>query len=168
MAHLPISGYGPFDRFAMPYNVSSVLTPDMRLNATAYEEYSPLFLPSTYVLTYFLAFTMITALLTQTILFHGKTLLNGLKRVKVEDEDIHAKLMRNYPEVPDWWYFSVFAVFFVCAIIAVSVGRPGCGKERIADPRRCRYDKRIPPCGVCSSRSSSLWCMLSLLDTCTR
>jgi OPT oligopeptide transporter protein len=39
----------------------------------------------------------------------------------VENDDIHAKLMRNYPEVPDWWYLCAFAVFFALAIVAVEV-----------------------------------------------
>ena len=39
----------------------------------------------------------------------------------MEADDIHAKLMRNYPEVPDWWYFLAFCLFFSLAIVAVEV-----------------------------------------------
>ena len=49
-------------------------------------------------------------------------MLNGLKKIKLEPDDIHAKLMRNYPEVPEWWYASTFAVFFCVAVVAVEVG----------------------------------------------
>lgn len=42
--------------------------------------------------------------------------------MQVEPDDIHAKLMRNYPEVPDWWYGLVFVGFFGMCIIAVEVG----------------------------------------------
>lgn len=121
MAYLPMSGNGPFDRYGNSYNVNLVMTPDMRLNATAYEEYSPLYLPATYVITYLLAFMLSTAVLVHTVLYHGRALLNGLKRIKAEEDDIHAKLMREYPEVPDWWYGTVFVIFFVFAIIAVTV-----------------------------------------------
>jgi len=31
--------------------------------------------------------------------------------------------MRNYPEVPDWWYLLIFVAFFVLAIVAIQVGR---------------------------------------------
>jgi len=41
--------------------------------------------------------------------------------MKVEPDDIHAKLMRNYPEVPDWWYLMVFVGCFSMAIVAVEV-----------------------------------------------
>ena len=48
--------------------------------------------------------------------------MDGVKRIKVENDDIHAKLMRNYQEVPKWWYFMVFIFFFCVAVIAVKVG----------------------------------------------
>ena len=48
--------------------------------------------------------------------------MDGMKKIRVERDDIHAKLMRNYPEVPEWWYISAFFFFFCVAVIAVEVG----------------------------------------------
>lgn len=122
---MPITARGPYDRFGLAYNVTRVLTVEGRsLDTVAYAEYSPLYLPATYVITYLLAFTVTTAILVHTALYHGKVLLNGIKRIKVEDDDIHAKLMRNYPEVPDWWYLGLLLTFFVMAIITVEVRVP--------------------------------------------
>lgn len=73
-------------------------------------------------MTYLLAFALSTCVIVHTLLYHGRSLLNGLKKMKVESDDIHAKLMRNYPEVPDWWYASAFCVFFSLAVVAVEVG----------------------------------------------
>ena len=111
----------PYDRFAKPYNVSFVLLPDQRLNVTAYETYSPLYLPGAYAITYLIAFMLSSAVIVHTLLYYGRTLLNGFKRIKIEKDDIHAKLMRSYPEVPDWWYFLVFLVFFALMIVANEV-----------------------------------------------
>ena len=72
-------------------------------------------------MTYLLAFALSTCVIVHTLLYHGRTLLNGFKKIRVENDDIHAKLMRNYPEVPDWWYASAFCVFFSLAIVAVEV-----------------------------------------------
>ena len=47
--------------------------------------------------------------------------MNGIKKIRIERDDIHAKLMRNYPEVPEWWYVSAFCFFFCVAVIAVEV-----------------------------------------------
>ena len=98
-----------------------MLTPDDRIDLAAYEAYSPLFLPATYAMTYLIAFTLSTSVIVHTALYHGPALLKGVKRIRVEPDDIHAKLMRSYPEVPDWWYCAVFAVFFALAVVAVEV-----------------------------------------------
>jgi len=121
MSHFPISGNEPFDRFGNHYNVSRILQVNDRFNETAYAEYSPLYLPATYTMTYLLAFTLMTCVLVHTVLYHGRSLLNGLKNMRVEPDDIHAKLMRNYPEVPDWWYALSFVTFFCIGIVAVEV-----------------------------------------------
>ena len=111
----------PYDRFANPYNVSRVLLPDQRLNLTAYEDYSPLYLPGAYAITYLIAFILSSAVIVHTLLYYGRTLLNGFKRIKVEKDDIHAKLMRAYPEVPDWWYLMTFIACFTLAIVTAEV-----------------------------------------------
>jgi hypothetical protein len=72
-------------------------------------------------MTYLIAFALSTCVIIHTGLYHGRTLLNGVKRLKVENDDIHAKLMRNYPEVPDWWYLCAFCTFFGLAVVAVEV-----------------------------------------------
>jgi hypothetical protein len=121
-AYFPVSATRPFDRFGNRYNISRVINfATYSLNETAYEEYSELYLPSTYALTYFIAFAISTSILVHTALYHGPALLAGIKNVRVEEDDIHAKLMRHYPEVPDWWYLIVGAVFFALAMITALV-----------------------------------------------
>jgi len=41
--------------------------------------------------------------------------------MKTEDDDIHAKLMRYYPEVPDWWYGCVFVAFFLMGLFPIAL-----------------------------------------------
>lgn len=124
-AHLPILGYTSYDRYAEPYNVSRVLYPDHTLNIQAYNDYSPLYLTLSYAATYFLSFVLCTCMLVHTVLYHGPALMKGLKRAKMEDEDIHSKLMRYYPEVPDWWYAAVFCLFFVMGFLAILLYHTG-------------------------------------------
>jgi len=114
-----------YDKLGHEYNVTRVLTTEDKFDMDAYNNYSPLYLPATLAMTYLLAFTLSTCVLVHTLLYHGRTLINGFKRMKVEKDDIHAKLMRNYPEVPDWWYAVAFVTFFACAIIAMEVWKTG-------------------------------------------
>lgn len=78
-------------------------------------------MPVTYVAVYSTAFCMSTAVLVHTALFHGKSILRKLRNVRNEAEDIHAKLMRNYPEVPDWWYLCYLLSFFAIAIVCIEI-----------------------------------------------
>ncbi|KAF7296401.1 hypothetical protein HMN09_01110400 [Mycena chlorophos] len=125
LAYLPLNADVPYDRFGHQYNVSRVITANHTFNVTAYDEYSPLFLPATYSLTYLLAFALSTCVVVHTGLYHGHSLLNGFKKMRVEADDIHAKLMRNYSEVPDWWYLLSFVIFFSLSIVAVEVWHAG-------------------------------------------
>ena len=102
LSYFPMAESMPYDRFGNQYNVSRVLTADNRFNATAYDEYSHLYLPATYAMTYVLALALFTCVIVHTLLYHGRSLWLGFKKMKVEPDDIHAKLMSHYPEVPDW------------------------------------------------------------------
>ncbi|KAI5985970.1 OPT oligopeptide transporter protein-domain-containing protein [Pisolithus albus] len=44
-----------------------------------------------------------------------------VKRIRVEQDDIHAKIMRNYPDVPDWWYSISPVLFFLMMVVVVGV-----------------------------------------------
>ncbi|KAG6880017.1 hypothetical protein C0992_007814 [Termitomyces sp. T32_za158] len=121
LAYFPISANEPYDRNGQIYDITRVLTKQDRFDLDAYNKYSPLYLPATYAMTYLLAFALSTCVIVHTLLYHGRSLLNGIKKMKVESDDIHAKLMRNYPEVPEWWYLSAFGVFFALAVVAVEV-----------------------------------------------
>ena len=145
LSNFPISANEPYDRFGRSYNVSRIITSDNKFNLTAYDEYSPLYLPATYAVTYLLAFTLSTCVIVHTLLYHGRSLLNGLKNIKVEKDDIHAraKLMRNYPEVPDWWCLTVF-VFFGMAIIVVKVWNTGFRHGHHAQRDHCRQGALQP------------------------
>ncbi|KAK7057674.1 OPT oligopeptide transporter protein-domain-containing protein [Favolaschia claudopus] len=125
LSYFPISANIPYDRFGNQYNITRVLTAEDKFNATAFGTYSPLYLPATYSMTYLLAFALSTCVIVHTLLYHGRSLWNGLKKTRVESDDIHAKLMRHYPEVPDWWYALSFCVFFSLAIVAMEVWHTG-------------------------------------------
>jgi hypothetical protein len=107
------------------YDIPRVLTINDTFDMQAFISYSPLYLPATYAVTYLVAFALISCVLVHTVLYYGPSVLNGLKKTRVEADDIHAKLMRNYPEVPDWWYLAFFLVFFSLAIISMEVWHTG-------------------------------------------
>lgn len=116
MAELPsltlrfhsISSRTSFDRFGNSYDVSQIINDDASLNVMKYEQYSPLFLSTTFALSYGLSFASITATLMHTFLYFRKQIWVQSRRSMHEQPDIHARLMSKYPQVPEWWYGLVF------------------------------------------------------------
>ncbi|KAI8076459.1 OPT family small oligopeptide transporter [Gilbertella persicaria] len=94
------------------WNNSIVLNPDKTLNEEAYAEYGPLYMASFFAFTYGIMFAGVTSILTHTFLYHGKDIVAQFRKSRSEDEDIHRKLMRAYPEVPTWWYILIFFCSF--------------------------------------------------------
>lgn len=105
---LPMSDSGTYDNTGSPYNTSRILTPDFTLDQEAYENYSPLFISTTFAISYGLSFAAIASLIVYTYLHHGSTIWAQWKHSKTENDDIHMKLMRKYPEAPTWWYMTLF------------------------------------------------------------
>lgn len=62
-----------------------------------------------------------TALIVHTALYHGPRIYRAIVNVKTEADDIHYKLMKMYPEVPDWWFLALLAVVFVFAVVSLEV-----------------------------------------------
>ncbi|TKA51429.1 hypothetical protein B0A53_05342 [Rhodotorula sp. CCFEE 5036] len=121
-AYLPISTSSVFDRFGQPYDAVRVLdTSRLALNVTAYNEYSPVYMPVTYLVSYGTAFMLSIGILVHTLLFNGRDIWNRLLRQHVKgDVDIHMKLMRNYPDVPDWAYLAFLLIAFALSAVTVA------------------------------------------------
>ena len=108
-----------YDRFGSPYNISSILTPEKHLNFTAFENYSDIYITPPYLMFVLVTFMLSTCIITHTALYHGRTLWNSMRSIDAEDEDIHAKLMKAYPEVPKMWYWGILVFFFLIAVVAM-------------------------------------------------
>lgn len=108
--YLPISDSQSYDNTQKLYNVSKILTPQYTLDLEKYQAYSPLFLSTTFALTYGLSFASIAAVLVQTALFNGPDLWKRLRNIRTDEEDVHMRMMQKYKDVPQWWYGTLFVV----------------------------------------------------------
>ncbi|KAI1110286.1 OPT oligopeptide transporter protein-domain-containing protein [Nemania sp. NC0429] len=117
--YLPISDASTYDNTGARYNVSRVLTPEFTLNEEAYRAYSPLFISTTFAISYGLSFAAITALVTHTLLHFSGTIWSQFWNSTHEKPDIHMKLMRKYKEAPSWWYTSLFIIVLALSLVAV-------------------------------------------------
>ncbi|KAG8995390.1 hypothetical protein FRB94_009181 [Tulasnella sp. JGI-2019a] len=119
--YMPISSRTSFDNTGAKYNVTAILTPENTLDLAAYKAYSPLFLSTTFALSYGLSFAAITATIVHAFLYFRKQIWTQARRSLSEQPDIHARLMSKYREVPEWWYAIIFVSMFTSAVVALEV-----------------------------------------------
>jgi OPT oligopeptide transporter protein len=85
---MPIISATVFDNTAQAYNVTKILTKDFVFDKAAYDNYSRVYLPATYVLSYTLQFAALPALIVHAICWYRQDLWCQFKqsflRVKVE------------------------------------------------------------------------------------
>jgi len=98
------------------YNPLQVLDPNEGLNVTAYNNYGPIRLSYFFAVGYGVGFATLSALLVHTALYHGGEIMARFREARNQNDDIHAKLMDRYPEVPDWWYGGFFLLNLALAI----------------------------------------------------
>lgn len=79
-SYMPILSSLVFDNTGKQYDVSKILTKDFLFDKEAYHNYSRVYLPITYVLSYGLQFAALASLLTHTACWHGKDIWRQWKR----------------------------------------------------------------------------------------
>lgn len=79
-SYMPIVSAAVFDNTGNVYDVSKILTSDFVFDREAYRNYSRVFLPITYVLSYGVQFAGLAALLTHTACWHGQDIITQWKR----------------------------------------------------------------------------------------
>jgi OPT family small oligopeptide transporter len=83
-AYLPILSSAVFDNTGKPYDVSRILNTDFTFDKVAYEGYSRVYLPITYVLSYAVQFASLSALVTHTTCWHGRDIWRQSKQAYSE------------------------------------------------------------------------------------
>ncbi|KAH9982093.1 OPT oligopeptide transporter [Lactifluus volemus] len=117
----PILSSNMYDNTGAHYNVSRILGPHGKLDEQAYKSYSPLFLSASFAVAYGMSFASITATLVHSVLYFRKQIWLQARRSLGEQPDVHARLMARYPQVPEWWYFSVLIIVFAMSAITIEI-----------------------------------------------
>lgn len=114
------------------YNITGVLTPDFTLDTTAYEQQGQVHMSIVFALTYGLGFATIAATLTHVFCFYGKEIWERSRAAMDTRPDIHTRLMRKYPDIPQSWWtalliLSVGLSLMVCMVFKEQVQLPWWG-----------------------------------------
>ena len=113
---MPISTSISYDNTGRKYNFTKILNDQFEFDLAKYKSYSPLFLGTTFALSYGLSFASLTSVLVHVCLFQGTHIWRQFRNESAKEDDIHMKLNRVYKEVPDWWYVALGLVMFGMSI----------------------------------------------------
>ncbi|KAF8952031.1 hypothetical protein BGZ52_008335, partial [Haplosporangium bisporale] len=99
---------------------------DVHINGTldeaAYTTLGPVRMPAMMLLSYTIGFAALAATVVHVPLYHGKDLVAMWKATtSMGKEDVHERLMRAYPEVPNWWYTSLFVAMVALSFVTCVV-----------------------------------------------
>lgn len=116
----PILSPDLFRENGSAYDKSEILT-DNVLDEIKYANYGPVRMDSFFALTYGVGFAGLMATVVHVILYNGQEMVARWKSARSENEDIHSRLMRVYPEVPDWWYIFLFVISLALSLVTCIV-----------------------------------------------
>lgn len=122
-AHLPLLNPITFDNTGRPYDTARIMGSGNHVNESAYRDYSPMFLPAGYAITFGVAFANLTGIFFHVALYHGKDLWQQWKGNS--KQDVHSRLMSSYQAVPWWWFVAVSVLMFVLSIVTNEVWDTG-------------------------------------------
>lgn len=106
---MPIISSAVFDDTGKPYDVSRILTKDYHFVHDAYTNYSKVYLPITYVLSYGVQFASLSALITHTVCWHGsdiwqqsrQSLAENRSQGKSEYQAVEQSIKRSSTQTPE-------------------------------------------------------------------
>lgn len=133
-AFLPVNTNRVFDHFGQLYNVSMAIDDKGSFDKAKYMSYSAPYIGAANAIVYGAFFGLYTATVMHVALFHRFEITVGFKNIwamirrkKKDDEandgeymDVHNRLMKQYPEVSEWWYLGTLLVAAALGFAGIS------------------------------------------------
>ncbi|KAJ2571565.1 hypothetical protein IW140_001483, partial [Coemansia sp. RSA 1813] len=119
-ARLPLYSAKVYTLNGTEYNIARIMRSGV-FNEEAYNEYSPLRMALEFSWVYGIGFAALMSILVHIILYNGKEIISRVRETKAKHDDIHGKLMLQYPPVRAWWYL-VMLIASCATGISVGIG----------------------------------------------
>lgn len=118
-SYLPLSGSDSYDNTGQVYDVSKIVDASGNFLEAQYKEYSPIFMPATFALSYGLSFAVMACLPVHIFLYYWRDMWGAVKGDG--KKDIHARLLMRYKDVPWWWFGIITVIVLAVCIITMEV-----------------------------------------------
>ncbi|XP_030454602.1 oligopeptide transporter 4-like [Syzygium oleosum] len=113
----PIFSSDLFTAQGQEYNISLIVNKKFQLDEAEYAQLGRIHLSMFFALTYGFGFATIASTLSHVALFYGREIYDRYRASSEGKEDIHTKLMRNYKDIPQWWFHVLLAATIIVSLI---------------------------------------------------
>ncbi|PIA51922.1 hypothetical protein AQUCO_01000055v1 [Aquilegia coerulea] len=98
------------------YNITAIVNDKFEINMAEYEQRGRIHLSMFFALTYGFGFATIASTLTHVSLFYGREIYQRFRESYKGKVDIHTRLMKNYKDIPNWWFHLLLVVTFAISL----------------------------------------------------
>lgn len=124
--YIPINSNRLFDNKGKAYDVKKILT-DYKFDDKKYREYSPPYYSAGNLVSYGSSFAVYPLMFVYTILMEWRIMKEALVEMAMSlrhfnrstylgRDDPFSRRMRQYKEVPDWWFYLILLIMFGLSI----------------------------------------------------
>ncbi|XP_059653162.1 oligopeptide transporter 4 [Cornus florida] len=117
----PIFSSHLFRANGQKYNITAIVNDKFEIDLLKYDEQGRIHLSMFFALTYGFGFATIASTLTHVGLFYGREIYERFRASYKDKEDIHTRLMRKYPDIPSWWFYTMLGVTLAVGLVLCTV-----------------------------------------------
>ncbi|KAK1395983.1 Oligopeptide transporter 4 [Heracleum sosnowskyi] len=98
------------------YNITKIVDKRFELDKAEYAKQGRINLSTFFAIAYGIGFAAIASTLTHVGLFYGREIFDRYRASKKEKMDVHTRLMKNYKDIPTWWFYVLLAVTLLVSL----------------------------------------------------
>ncbi|XP_042496907.1 oligopeptide transporter 4-like [Macadamia integrifolia] len=117
----PIFSSHLFQSNGQRYNISAIVNKNFELDIPSYEKQGRINLSMFFALTYGFGFATIASTLTHVGLFYGRDIYHQYRASQTRKMDIHTRLMKQYKDIPQWWFYLLLSATIVVSLVLCTV-----------------------------------------------
>nr|GME00325.1 oligopeptide transporter 4-like [Ipomoea batatas] len=114
--NFPIYSSDLFTAQGQEYDISTIVNKEFELDIDQYVKQGRIHLSTFFTLTYGFGFATIASTITHVALFYGREIYDRYRASSKGKMDIHTKLMKNYKDIPSWWFYILLVVTIVVSL----------------------------------------------------
>ncbi|KAF5807823.1 putative oligopeptide transporter, OPT superfamily [Helianthus annuus] len=114
--NFPIYSADLFTNDGQLYDIHKIVNNKFEIDHGEYAKQGHVNLSTFFALTYGFGFATIASTLTHVALFYGKEIYGRYKASTTAKTDVHTRLMKNYKDIPAWWFYVLLTVTFLVAL----------------------------------------------------